>query len=727
MHRFDRRNFLKASAVGVGSLAAAQAEKATTPPMPVSPSWPRRYGTANGRTSFRAMWKDHSDYPFHHEDHPTFHRLRTTLDAYYSRAEQPLKPLHEGPVRLVVKLLVEAEAGRTLFTLGLKSKSHGNWAFNIGACPTWGISFGDTGWQIMVNSANPWKERVSLAGFDNRDWHTFELIIPDAKGPAQLYCDSQFVMKLVESITDARREQERATQIRHGSVRQPVPETAGDGEYLFIESRHPGQFIDVDRIEVTQRPLSTRRRTLAVLLDRDWDLEGTHLVENTVTRYEGNPILNKTDIPDPTAENNGGNGPKIIRDGNEFHMYFNAVLERNRAPGRLDVGRLEWAPYHAFSTDGIHWEVTPKHPVLTPGDEEAWDAAGLGAAGVVKDRGLFRMWYGGYVRRLQQGRTGYAESRDGIHWVKPTLGLLPFAGKASNLCFSLQPGLNSNEYELPVHVVKDEDGPPERRFVMFLHTQGPQGFIVDVAVSPDGRRFTRARHNARHYAFEEAPRKSTLHGGAKVLHEADYWWAFVEQDSKQNTTQMKFTGWAVEPGERENISFGLWRSKRTHLDPEAGARDQNCGTVSSVLEMGDEWWVYYSYDGNIELAKVGRHRIFGIEIQPGSESGQVTTLALEPPPAGWGGHHLILNASGLVEGSKIEAELLDGLSQNVIEGYALADSLAVAKDGLDILLQWHGKGTALPQMRSPLRIRFKLTRGGRSPQVHAVYVRAHRP
>ena len=41
-----------------------------------------------------------------------------------------------------IKLLCEAEAGRTLFTLGLKSASHGCWAFSLGASPGRNETFG---------------------------------------------------------------------------------------------------------------------------------------------------------------------------------------------------------------------------------------------------------------------------------------------------------------------------------------------------------------------------------------------------------------------------------------------------------------------------------------------------------------------------------------------------------------------------------------------------------
>ena len=92
-------------------------------------------------------------------------------------------------MRIAVKLLCQADAGRTLFTLGLKSETHGNWAFHIGACPTRGISFSTNGWHLLVNAASPLAEKVPLAGFDNRDWHTFVLLIPGAEGPARLVAE----------------------------------------------------------------------------------------------------------------------------------------------------------------------------------------------------------------------------------------------------------------------------------------------------------------------------------------------------------------------------------------------------------------------------------------------------------------------------------------------------------------------------------------------------------
>src|SRR4051794_13599840 len=133
-------------------------------------------------------------------------------------------------------------------------------------------------------------------------------------------------MDLRESIPDAQRERVRRDQSdRHGSIQQLVPDTPGRGEYVFIESCHPGQTIDIDQFEISQQPLTTRRTALPVLRDLDWELHGTRLVENTLTRFEGNPVLKSTEIPDASGKNSGGSFGRVLKGETGFHMYFCAV------------------------------------------------------------------------------------------------------------------------------------------------------------------------------------------------------------------------------------------------------------------------------------------------------------------------------------------------------------------------------------------------------------------
>ena len=149
----------------------------------------------------------------------------------------------------------------------------------------------------------------------------------------------------------------------------------------------------------TQAP-ATSRTSLPVLLDLDWELRGTRMVENPLTRFAGNPVLDKAAIPDPSGRGSGGFNAEVIRDGEGFRMYFNGVNRMSQA-----IGRVTFGLYHAFSRNGTDWKVTPATPVLNPGPPGSWDAGSLGAAGVLKEGHRFRMWYGGYVDRFAAGKS----------------------------------------------------------------------------------------------------------------------------------------------------------------------------------------------------------------------------------------------------------------------------------------------------------------------------------
>ena len=51
---------------------------------------------------------------------------------------------------------------------------------------------------------------------------------------------------------------------------------------------------------------------------------------------------------------------------------------------------------------------------------------------ILNDDGLYRMYYLGWRYRGNAPVVCYAESRDGIHWVKPVIGTHEFAGSRAN-------------------------------------------------------------------------------------------------------------------------------------------------------------------------------------------------------------------------------------------------------------------------------------------------------
>ena len=128
-------------------------------------------------------------------------------------------------------------------------------------------------------------------------------------------------------------------------------------------------------------------------------------------------------------------------------------------------------------------------------DHTALDGAGPLFPIVLRDErtGMFRMWYAGRVRYdLPDGTSVrfpalYAESKDGIHWTKPELGLHAFQGsKANNIVIPA-----GNLWGL--HIDRRESNPQRRFKAVVWHEPDyvpREGYFL--YTSPDGIHWTRA-------------------------------------------------------------------------------------------------------------------------------------------------------------------------------------------------------------------------------------------
>ncbi len=133
-------------------------------------------------------------------------------------------------------------------------------------------------------------------------------------------------------------------------------------------------------------------------------------------KYNGNPVL---DISyDGSWDSLGVETITVIIDSSApanqrfkawyAGQYFNSY--------RYDIG-------YAWSSDGIQWT---KHisPVLKTGATADWDNGFLEGPSVIKDGGIYKMWYAGYDVVIDGQTTdgkvniGYATSIDGINWNK---------------------------------------------------------------------------------------------------------------------------------------------------------------------------------------------------------------------------------------------------------------------------------------------------------------------
>jgi hypothetical protein len=118
--------------------------------------------------------------------------------------------------------------------------------------------------------------------------------------------------------------------------------------------------------------------------------------------------------------------------------------------------------------------VVPRGPA---GSVDAFRAQFYGS--VIHIDGKYRMWYvagadDAAVNKVDASfRLAYAESRDGLHWVKPHLGLTEFAGNKRNNLVGIAPHLDIPRLgTLACFVLHEpEDNDPARRYKMLIYVR----------------------------------------------------------------------------------------------------------------------------------------------------------------------------------------------------------------------------------------------------------------
>jgi hypothetical protein len=104
-------------------------------------------------------------------------------------------------------------------------------------------------------------------------------------------------------------------------------------------------------------------------------------------------------------------------------------------------------------------------PALDPGPPGSWDDGKVTWGQVAEDKGILKMWAGGFSAKALKGDwqelevhmpMGYATSKDGIHWTKPKLGLFEWEGRKDNNITCLDLG----------YIMIDPNAAPAERYKM---------------------------------------------------------------------------------------------------------------------------------------------------------------------------------------------------------------------------------------------------------------------
>ncbi len=173
--------------------------------------------------------------------------------------------------------------------------------------------------------------------------------------------------------------------------------------------------------------------------------------------------------------------------------------DRSPPDGPLDVGDARQVFIDGrFLAESQNVELFVHQPrktgEMTIKPEQPWEQGGIGPySSVVHDGETYHMWYHTMTSRQWHmdkyaGSICYARSEDGIHWVKPPLGLVEFAGSRENNIVLGQGAAGIKLGQDGGMVFIDPTAPEDQRFRMVARfgAKVEQGQAVHVFSSPDG-------------------------------------------------------------------------------------------------------------------------------------------------------------------------------------------------------------------------------------------------
>jgi len=130
---------------------------------------------------------------------------------------------------------------------------------------------------------------------------------------------------------------------------------------------------------------------------------------------------------------------------------------------------------------------TPREVVMV--HDAPWEGSGSGYHSIFRDGDKYRMYYKAWQLTVQDGKLRtphplvacYAESKDGIHWKKPSLGIVEFDGsKENNIILDNTKIGNVSPDAGHIAVFRDANPKcdPQARYKAIVRSRGPKGLLV---------------------------------------------------------------------------------------------------------------------------------------------------------------------------------------------------------------------------------------------------------
>ena len=128
-------------------------------------------------------------------------------------------------------------------------------------------------------------------------------------------------------------------------------------------------------------------------------------------------------------------------------------------------------------------KVNDGRPVIV--DDTPWEDFGVPIVGsVLREDGRFRIWYRAAGSGGDSATFCYAESRDGVRWVKPQLGLVEFDGSRANNIYQI------GRPQVYCPFVDPNEKDPRHKYKAAVGAEKGHGTTTALAYSPDGLRWS---------------------------------------------------------------------------------------------------------------------------------------------------------------------------------------------------------------------------------------------
>jgi len=240
----------------------------------------------------------------------------------------------------------------------------------------------------------------------------------------------------------------------------------------------------------------------------------------------------------------------------------------------------------------------PANPVIRP--TEPWETNYVLIGSVIRDGEKFKMWY------LARGGRAYAESRDGLNWVKPVFDFVKIDGRKTNVLIKKRYNAEMDEQALAEYkagvpnaipffrgmfnIFKDPyESDPSRRYKMLYtcvdYRIKPKYRGMGVAVSADGFAWKFVKNwvsesvdDVSHFMFDERLKKWVLYGRT-MYHSPEVLKAWGDNE------YFKTSNWGRAITRLESSDLINWDYTEWKKSPIALAADTNDPMGSEIYSM----------------------------------------------------------------------------------------------------------------------------------------------